>query len=169
MKIKLTVKTMTYMAMFAALHLVLEFLTRFTPQMPQGGSVAFSFIAIILCGYLMGAGYGLIVGIVCTGLQFATGLAVFYGPLSVIFDYLIPLCIMGVAVIIPDVKNFPLGIIVMGIIKTISHLLAGYFAFHTPLPGNLAYNLPYNIATIVTCVILHMILYPRLKRVVKVD
>lgn len=165
---KLTVKTMTYMAMFAAIQVVLEYLTKFTPQMPQGGNVAFSLIAIILCGYLMGASYGIVVGIVCCGIHFAMGLASFYGPLSVIFDYLLPMMLMGMGVLIPNIKTFPTGIVVTMVLKTICHLISGYYAFQTPLPGNLAYNLPYNIATMIACVILFMVLYPRLKNVVKV-
>ena len=98
----LNVKTMTYMAMFAALQLVLEFLTQFTPSMPQGGNVAFSLIAIFLCSYLMGPLYGVIVGLVCCGLHFALGFATFYGPLSVIFDYVLPLGVCGLAGMFKD-------------------------------------------------------------------
>ena len=54
------------------------------------------------------------------------------------------------------------------VLKTISHLIAGWYAFATPLPANLSYNLPYNIATMVACFILFMILYPRLKRVIRI-
>ena len=162
----LNVKTMTYMAMFAALQLVLEFLTQFTPSMPQGGNVAFSLIAIFLCSYLMGPIYGVIVGLVCCGLHFALGFATFYGPLSVIFDYVLHLGVCGLAGMFKDIKRFPIGIVICMVIKTISHLISGWYAFHTPLAGNLAYNLPYNIATCVTCVILYMIIKPSLSKAI---
>lgn len=54
----------------------------------------------------------------------------------------------------------------MGVLKTICHLISGWYAFQTPLQANLTYNLPYNIATIIACFILFVILYPRLKKAV---
>ena len=73
MKIKLTTKNMAYLAMFAAMQVVLEYCTKFY-EMPKGGNCAFSLVAIILCGYLMNWGYSLIVSLVCLGLHFALGL-----------------------------------------------------------------------------------------------
>ena len=55
MEIKLTTKNMAYMAMFAAMQVVLEYCTKFY-EMPKGGNCAFSLVAIILCGYLMNWG-----------------------------------------------------------------------------------------------------------------
>lgn len=171
MELKLTTKNMTYMALFAAMQIVLEYCTKFY-EMPQGGNVAFSLVAIILCGYLMGCAYSLVVSLVCLGLHFALGLAVFYGPLSVLFDYLLPMIFIGLVPLIPLVKvgkfEVPVGIVVMCILKTISHLLSGWYAFQTPLEGNLIYNLPYNIGTMIACVILFMLLYPRLKKIVHI-
>ena len=164
---KLDTKAMTLMAMFAAMQIVLEFLTKFTPSMPQGGNVAFSLVAIFLCSYLLGPLYGAVVGLVCCGLHFALGLATFYGPYSVAFDYVIPMVLCGVAAIVPSIKHFPVGIVVAMVLKTISHLIAGWYQFKTPLKGNLTYNVPYNVGTLVACVILFMILYPRLEKVLK--
>lgn len=169
---QITTKTMTYMAIFAALQIVLEYLTQFTPQMPQGGNVAFSLVALMLCSYLMGPIYGLVVSLVCVGLHFVLGLATFYGALSVIFDYFLPMAIVGLVSLIPLIKikqiDIPIGIIIVMVLKTICHLIAGYYAFATPLMANLAYNLPYNIATMVACFILFILLYPRLKNVIKI-
>lgn len=166
-----TTKTMTYMAMFAALQILLEWIKAFTPQMPQGGSVGFSLIAIFLCSYIMGWGYGVIVSLVCVGVQFALGLATFYGIGSLMLDYIIAMFLVGVTGIIPLVKyksyEVPIGIVIVMILKTISHLISGWYAFNTPLLANLVYNLPYNIATLVVCFILFMLLYPRLKDAIK--
>ena len=103
MEIKLTTKNMAYMAMFAAMQVVLEYCTKFY-EMPKGGNCAFSLVAIILCGYLMNWGYSLIVSLVCLGLHFTLGLATFYGPLSVIFDYLLPMVLIGLTPLIPLLK-----------------------------------------------------------------
>lgn len=167
-----TTKTMSYMAIFAALQIVLEWLTQFTPQMPYGGNVSFSLVVIFLCSYVMGWGYGLIVSMVCVGLHFVLGFATFYGPLSLIFDYILPMAIVGLAGIMPLWKykniDIPVSIIIVMICKTICHLISGWFAFATPLLANLTYNIPYNAATLVACFILFMILYPRLKNSIKV-
>lgn len=171
-KFEINTKTMAYMAIFAALQIVLEYLTQFTPTMPSGGNVAFSLVALMLCSYLMGACYGLVVSLVCVGLHFVLGLATFYGPLSVIFDYLLPLAIVGLVGFIPFINiwslKIPVGIIVVMVLKTICHLIAGWYAFATPLEANLIYNVPYNLATLISCLILFVILYPKLKKVIKI-
>ncbi|MDD8048490.1 MAG: energy-coupled thiamine transporter ThiT [Thomasclavelia sp.] len=165
-----TTKTMAYMAIFAAIQIVLEYCTHFF-EMPQGGNVAFSLVSIFLCSYIMGWGYGVIVSMVCLGLHFALGLAVFYGPWSVIFDYVLPMLLVGMSGLIPLVKvgkyDVPIGIVIMCVLKTICHLIAGALAFNTALIPNLVYNIPYNLGTLVACFILFMLLEPRLKKAVK--
>ncbi|WP_249029908.1 energy-coupled thiamine transporter ThiT [Tannockella kyphosi] len=167
MKFELTTKNMVYVAIFAGLQLVLEFLTQLTPQMPQGGNISFSLVVIILCSYLMSWSYGVLVSLVCLGLHFVLGFATYYGMASLMFDYVIPMILVGLTGIIPlvHIKNkiFPISIIIIMVLKTISHLLSGWYAFQTPLIGNLTYNLPYNIATCIACYILFILLYPRLK------
>lgn len=172
MELKLTTKNMTYMALFAALQIILEYCTKIY-EMPKGGNVAFSLVAILLCGYLMGTAYSLIVSLVSLGIQFALGLAVFYGILSVFFDYIIPMILIGLTPLIPLVKvkqyEIPVGIVIMCVLKTICHLISGWYAFQTPLQANLIYNLPYNIATMVACFVLFMLLYPRLKKIIHIS
>ena len=172
MELKLTTKNMTYMALFAALQIILEYCTKIY-EMPKGGNVAFSLVAILLCGYLMGTAYSLIVSLVSLGIQFALGLAVFYGILSVFFDYIIPMILIGLTPLIPLVKvkqyEIPVGIVIMCVLKTICHLISGWYAFQTPLQANLIYNLPYNIATMVACFVLFMLSYPRLKKIIHIS
>ena len=47
------IKYMVYMAMFVAIQLVLEPMTKIT-EMPHGGNIAFSLIALFLASYLLG-------------------------------------------------------------------------------------------------------------------
>jgi thiamine transporter ThiT len=170
-EVVLTTKTIAHMAIFAALEVILEWVTQFTPQMPEGGSISLSLVAIFLCSYLMGWGDGVIVCVVCMGLHFVLGFSVFYGPLSLIFDDLIPMVLVGLTGCIPLWKlgkyNIPLGIILVMILKTISHLISGWYAFATPLVANLAYNVPYNTAAMVVSFILFILLYPKLEKVFK--
>ena len=123
--VKLNTTAITTMALFVALEIVLEFLFKMIPGQPQGGTISIALVPILLASYLMGAGYGLLVGLASTLLQFVLGLAVYYGPWSVVLDYLIPVTIIGLASIFPTVKirSFPLytGIIVVMILKFVSH------------------------------------------------
>ena len=52
--------------------------------------MSFDIIAIFLCSYLLGGEYALIVGVGVSLLQFVLGMAIYYGPWSVLFDYLLP-------------------------------------------------------------------------------
>ena len=83
------IKYMVYMAMFVAIQLVLEPMTKIT-EMPHGGNIAFSLIALFLASYLLGPIRGLITALVCLGAQFVLGLATYYGIASLFFDYVLP-------------------------------------------------------------------------------
>ncbi len=60
------VRVMAFMAMFVAIQLVLEPLTKIT-EMPKGGNISFSLIALFLASYLLGPVYGIIASLVCLG------------------------------------------------------------------------------------------------------
>lgn len=168
MKFELSTRNMVFISLFAGMQLVLEFLTQFAPQMPQGGNVAFSLVVIFLCSYLMSYQYAFVVSMLCVVLHLVLGFSTYYGIASFIFDYVFAMSVIAFSACIPSIqyKNtiLPIGIVVTMVLKTICHLLAGWYAWSTPLVGNLAYNLPYNIATMVSCVVLFMVLYPRLKK-----
>ena len=166
------IKYMVYMAMFVAIQLVLEPMTKIT-EMPHGGNIAFSLIALFLASYLLGSIRGLITALVCLGAQFVLGLATYYGIASLFFDYVLPMALVGLCGIFPlwhfKGMDIPWGMVIIMIIKTISHLLAGWFAFQTPLQGNLTYNIPYNLGTLVVCFVLFIVIYPRLNKVLKLN
>lgn len=171
-------KVYTFIAMFMAVTIVLSFFNQFIPSLPQGGSISFDIIAIFLCSYLMGGKHAITVGVGVCILQFVLGMAVYYGPWSVLFDYLLPLCVCGVAGFIPHIKvgkyNLYLGVVVSMILKFISHFISGAFVFAmyapegmNPMIYSFGYNLPYNLLTMILCVIVVPILYNRLKNVMK--
>jgi len=166
------VRVMAFMAMFVAIQLVLEPLTKIT-EMPKGGNISFSLIALFLASYLLGPVYGIIASLVCLGVQFVLGMAVYYGIASLCLDYIIPMTLVGACGLFPlwhfKQWDIPLGMIIIMILKTISHLLAGWFAFETPLVANLAYNIPYNVGTFIACFILFIVIYPRIKKFVQFD
>lgn len=176
LKVNFTVLTMVQLAMFMALTIVLSYVNKFIPEMPQNGTISIDIIAIFLCAYFMGTGYGVICGVGVAILQFALGLATFWGPWSVALDYILPLAVCGLAPLIQSRKiaNVPIywGIVFAMVLKYISHFLSGTFLFAeyapegmNPIIYSLGYNIPYNLATLILCMIAVPILYERLKPV----
>ncbi len=179
MKIKKSL-WMSYIAMFIALQVALEFINEFIPSMPFGGSIAFSLIPIFLASYLLGVKSGIIVGVGSSIVLFAVGLASFWGWWSVLLDYIIPLGVCGLAGLIKNKKlknglELPIGIWFSMLLKFMAHYASGVFLFYENTPANMSkyvysfiYNLPYNVLTGIVCFILVMILLPKLKNIIKV-
>lgn len=172
--VKLDVKSISYMSMFIALQIVLEYVFKLIPSQPQGGNISLDLLPIILASYLMGSGYGLIVGFVSCLLHFVLGLASYYGPWSVLLDYLVPLSIVGISSLFKDIKikntTIYTGIIITMILKFISHYLSGAWLFAeyapegvSPWAYSFGYNIVYCLPTLIICYIGFIVVYPRLK------
>lgn len=177
-QVKMTSVTMVYMAMFMALTTLLSWINSFFPEMAQGGTVSIDIIAIFVCAYLMGAGYGVICGIGTSILQFALGMAQFWGPWSVLFDYVLPLAVCGLAPLVKSTKikgvTIYWGVVFAMVLKFLSHYISGAFVFASSTPEgmspyfySLIYNLPYNLATLIVCMIVMSLIYPRIHNAAK--
>lgn len=175
-QVKWDAKSMVQLAMFMALTTVLSYFNQFLPEMPQGGTISIDIVAIFLCAYLMGTGYGVICGIGVSIIQFAFGMAKFYGPWSVVLDYVLPLAVCGLAPLIPSTKIKSIhvywGVIFSMILKFLSHYLSGAWLFAEYATGNpwiysFVYNIYYNLGTLILCIILVPLLYERLQPVFK--
>lgn len=175
LKVDFTVKSMCQLAMFMAITLILSYVNEIIPSLPQGGTISVDVIAIMLCGYLMGAGYGVICGIGVSILQFVLGLATYYGPWSVLLDYVLPLAVCGLTPLMKTQKigNLPIcwGIVFVMFLKYLSHFASGAFLFASyapegmnPIVYSLGYNILYVAPTLILCMIVVPLLYPRLKR-----
>lgn len=175
-QVKMTSRTMVYMAMFMALTTLLSWINSFFPEMKQGGTISIDIIAIFVCAYSMGAGYGVICGIGTAILQFALGLAQFWGPWSVLLDYVLPLAVCGLAPLVKTTKmkgiSIYWGLVLSMFLKFLCHFASGVFLFGSSAPAgmspmiySLLYNAPYNIATLVVCMIVMSLIYPRLEKV----
>lgn len=173
---KLNVKAIAYLSMFIALQIVLQFVFNLFPGQPQGGSISMDLLPIILASYLMGSGYGLLAGFLVCILHFVLGLATFYGPWSVVLDYLIPLTIVGASSLFKNINfhkyTIYIGIIITMILKFISHYLSGAWLFAEYAPEGLnpwvysfGYNIVYCLPSLILCYIGFIYVYPRLKKV----
>lgn len=174
--VKLSVKAISYLSMFIALQIVLEMIFQLFPGQPQGGNISIDLLPILLTSYLMGSGYGLLAGFVACLLHFTLGLATFYGPWSVLLDYLIPLSIVGLSSCFKNIKikknTIYSGIIITMFMKFMSHYISGAWLFKEYAPAGMnswvysfSYNIIYCLPTCILCYLGFIFVYPKLKKV----
>ena len=175
-----SVKQVTFVAMYTALAVILELLSRVIPSLPQGGSIELGLIPVFIASYHLGFSKGLLVGALWWLVGLITGGNNYYLTfLQYCFDYIIPFCICGIASLFPRIKkisNLYTGIVGTMILKYFSHVLSGVFFFAEYGPegsatGNaiawgysLSYNLSYNLVTMIICLIVVPILVNRLSK-----
>lgn len=175
----LSVKDLVLMAFYAALALVLDYVSAMIPflQMPQGGSINLAVVPVFVASYHLGWKKGLVSGLLWWLIGFIMGLNNWYvDPMQYALDYIIPAAICGLAAILPrigSISNLYSGVVVMMILKFISHVLSG--VYYWPPEGaargsvaawtySLGYNLWYNLATLVVALILVPLLVNRLSK-----
>lgn len=174
-KVKLDVRHIVGLAMFIGLSIVLGYANKFVPEMPQGGTISFDILPIFICAYLYGAGYGVICGICVSILQFVIGVAKFYGPWSVMLDYVLPLAVCGLAPLVKNMKvkdiDIYIGVVFAMILKFLCHFASGAFLFaeyapagQSPIFYSLTYNIPYNLLTMILNMVLMSLIYKRIAK-----
>ncbi len=180
MEKKLSVRDLVLMAFYAALALVLDYVSAMIPflQMPKGGSINLAVIPVFVASYHLGWKKGAVTGILWWLIGFLMGLNNwFVDPFQYALDYVIPAVICGLAACLPKigkVSNLYSGVIVMMIFKFLSHVLAG--VYYWPPEGaargswpawtySLGYNLWYNLATLVVALVLVTLLVKKLSTI----
>lgn len=171
-------KELVFMALYAGLALVLEYVNQFIPflQMPQGGSINVAIIPVFIASYQLGVKKGMITAMMwwLLGLLFGFN-AWFLNVPQYLLDYIVPVLIVGAASAFPrigKINNVFTGVTVAGIIRFISTVLSGvYYWFpEGEVAGSayawtysLGYNFYYNFATLVVAIILVPVLINRLR------
>lgn len=165
----ITVRDLCFMALYAAIFVVLDYVTQFIPflQMPQGGSIGLGTIALLLASYHLGWQKGVLVGIISVPLQYLTGMMYVNGIFGLLFDYVVPFGIYGIACLLPNYKYFYSGILVTNVIRFACHVMTGIVIWETPFWGSVAYNGPYMLATCIVDLIVVPVLWNRLKSQMK--
>lgn len=164
---KMTTKTMTLMAIYCALFVILDRISDSLNlfQMASGGKLNFGPIALLMCSYHLGWKNGLLVGITSVFLQLAIGSVKFYGLWSFLLDYLIAYAVYGMASLFPNWKYFYSGVLITSILRLLSSTLSGTLLWETPLWGSFLYNASYMIPTTICAVIVVPLLCERLKKI----
>lgn len=162
---KLTTKTLTIMAIYCAVFVILDRVsdTLNLFKMASGGKLNFGPIALLMCSYHLGWKNGFFVGIVSVFLQLVIGSVSFYGIYSFLLDYLIAYACYGLASLFPNYKYFYSGIIITSLIRLLSSTLSGTLLWETPFWASLSYNASYMIPTTICVIVVVPLLCERLK------
>lgn len=190
-KRKNTIQLMVFMAMYAALAVVLDIIKEFIPftsLWANGGSIDISLIPLVFASIHLGYIYGIITGLLEFGVSIAFGTTkLYFAPYNValgfLCDYIIPVAIMGAASIFMN-KNYSrkknmimleLGILLCMLIRIISQVVSGVYCWVDASDiGSIAawifslrYNLGYGVPTMIMLLIVMPILYRTFERVIK--
>lgn len=160
------VRTLCEIGIFAALGFVFDELQGvfFGSLFPNGGSIGFAMIAVLIISYRRGFLPGLLTGLVMGLFDIATKAYIIH-PLQVLFDYILPYTVVGFAGLLKPFfdkseKKFEKilwlisGAVLGGLLKFASHYLAGvlywadpeYFAWNLNQMNPYLYCFIYNIA-----------------------
>ena len=167
---KINTRDLVFMALYAALFVVLDFVTNTFDlfAMPQGGHLGLGTIALLLASYHLGWQKGAIVCLVSNVLLYITGSMNFYGSvISLFFDYIIAYTGYGFASRFPNVRYFFSGILITSLFRLACSTFSGVAAFGSPLGASLVYNAGYIIPTMIVDLIVVPLLYYRIKPLIK--
>ncbi|ANU26054.1 energy-coupled thiamine transporter ThiT [Planococcus versutus] len=153
---------MTEIAIFAALGFVLDFISF---RMPQGGSVSFVMIPIVLIAFRRGVGAGVLTGLLVGLLQIVSGfisvtpLSFGFVILQVLLDYLLAYGVVGLAGIMRAkyiehaqakhtgkmLLTIVAGVLIASVLRYFVHVVTGILFFGMFADGNVViYSIIYN-------------------------
>ncbi|MBQ3271754.1 MAG: energy-coupled thiamine transporter ThiT [Solobacterium sp.] len=177
MKTRNQTKLLAYMALYAALYVVLKTAGNFIPflQMPNGGSIEIELIAVFIASWHLGWKYGIGVAMLSWLITFVMGSnRWFLNPMQYALDYFIPLIAVGIASLFGGrgKNRFLTGVIISMFLKYVSNVLSGVYywpegAAAGSVPAwiySLNYNLWYNLVTAVVCAVVVPLLINRLQK-----
>lgn len=166
---KLTVKDLVYMALYAALFIVLDLTvnTLGILQMPNGGSLGVSVIPLLMASYHLGWQKGMMVSILSILLQYVTGPMYTPDLLGFLLDYLIAFSVYGLASLFPNYKLLYTGVLITNLVRLLSSTLSGTLVWGLELWPSFGYNATYMIPTTILCLILLPLIMPRLEPLMK--
>lgn len=179
---KLNTRDLVFMAFYVALAVVLSYLNEMIPiiKMPNGGSVEYSLVALIIASYHLGWKKGVAVALLSYVVEFLFGFhSYMLNPMQVCFDYIFPIGMMGLTSLLPKVTkdnvivNVSVSVTVIMIFKYLSHVTSGalFYATYNGLANgswagwvfSFGYNASYCIPTWFLAVALVPILVKKMK------
>ena len=156
---------LVYVALYAALFIVLDYASRFFGSMPNGGSLGLGSLAILTAAYHLGWKKGVVVGLLSIPLQYLVS-GFWFTPtwpiIGFVLDYVIPFGVYGLAPLFPDWKVIKTGVIITNLIRLASHIVVGTLLWGVPWWGSFTYNAWYMIPTLILGVVLVPLILKRL-------
>ena len=158
---KWTTKDLVYMALYAALFIVLDVAvnTLGILQMPNGVSV----IPLLMASYHLGWQKGTVVAVLSILLQYVTGPMYTPDLVGFLLDYFFAFSVYGLASLFPNYKWFYSGVLVTNLVRLICSTLSGILVWETAPWASLVYNATYMIPTAILCLVLLPLVMPRIK------
>ena len=162
---KWTTKDLVYMALYAALFIVLDVAvnTLGILQMPNGGSLGVSVIPLLMASYHLGWQKGTVVAVLSILLQYVTGPMYTPDLVGFLLDYFFAFSVYGLASLFPNYKWFYSGVLVTNLVRLICSSLSGILVWETAPWASLVYNATYMIPTAILCLVLLPLVMPRIK------
>ena len=162
---KWTTKDLVYMALYAALFIVLDVAvnTLGILQMPNGGSLGVSVIPLLMASYHLGWQKGTVVAVLSILLQYVTGPMYTPDLIGFLLDYFFAFSVYGLASLFPNYKWFYSGVLITNLVRLISSTLSGILVWDTAPWASLVYNATYMIPTTILCLVLLPLVMPRIK------
>lgn len=166
-KLNFTTKDVCYMALYGAMFVVLDYISHFLPSMPNGGSYGLGTIPLLIASYHLGWQKGVFVGVLSVLLQFITGNMYILGIQGLLFDYVVPFGIYGIACLFPNYSYVYTGVIITNLIRFISHVYTGVVLWELDVVGSIVYNINYMLPTLIIGAVCVPLLMKALKPVLK--
>ncbi|MFV0254608.1 MAG: energy-coupled thiamine transporter ThiT [Erysipelotrichaceae bacterium] len=151
---KIRVKDLSFMALYLALFVVLDYVAHILPKMPQGGSLGLGVLALLLASYHLGWKKGAIVALGSVVLQFIMGQMYVVHPIQFLLDYGIAFGVYGIASLMP----IWVGITLTNVVRYLCSVISGIVFFGEYADGNvvvysLSYNAWYMVPTLIICLV----------------
>ncbi len=173
-----TAKTLACAALSIALSFILGAIRLY--RMPQGGSVTpAGMLPMMLFSYAFGVGPGLLAGLAYGLLDFLQG-GYILTPVQFVLDYVVAYAMTGFAGLFGKSKlnervGFGLGVVVASALRLACSVLSGVVFFaeyaegsgYSPLVYSIVYNGGYMLPNALICLVLGVIVEPRLVKTLR--
>jgi thiamine transporter len=159
--VKLTTRTLVYIALMLALSLILHQLRLY--HMPQGGSITCgAMVPLLFISYRYGPGIGCLSGFLYGIINMMQD-PFFLHPLQILFDYPLPYMVLGLAAILPAHRFISTALAFAA--RFACHFISGAVFFGSYAPAgtspyfySLAFNASYLLPEFLICFFLLKIL-----------
>lgn len=160
---KKEIRSLCETGILIALAVLLDFLFKLIPflDMPFGGSVSLAMFPIMVIGFRNGLKWGIIGGVCYAVINFILD-GIYWHAGSIAFDYLIAFGVLGLTGLFnkKTLGNVILGIVVVCLLRYVSHCLSGIIFFSEYAEGYnvlyyscILYNGPYMLGSMILCIL----------------